>query len=612
MLILLTFSLMLIINVKLFSQENKIDIGFSKLNNNWLFQSNSFYKTESNAGIFTFGNNYQGTAIEEINNSFRDDALFFANYDYPINQNFFVTVESKYYQLSDKREKSLNELIRISGIGGVSGKIDSLFNYKILLGAEDNKRVTVQSVGFLSKAEATLNNLNIDDYKINSMFRSELLFLKDSRQSKDIEALVETSKLFSTNNLLSFGIKYKLQGRDFIQTSRVENVVPIESNLDNRISGFVVGNLELWKNSILNFEGTFENISINRYFKQSYENINHSNVNKFYDELNLNSKINIDFIFNSFFQKIGFMLAHRVEENYLRKRYEIDNAVFSQMQNIESQKDNYSTTTTLFAKTIWNISKFDTLKADLSFSKLEYDTPSKLNNDDRDELNSIISIAYLNKLSKILDFLVNLNYYQRHLVFIKKESSAQNLQNRVLSLSSGVRINTDVFAYNPNFEVLANYTVYDYETSGKVPRSYSFRQIAYTDSLRIYFTQKLFFTNRFSIRYFEQGKLFWDSFSEIPQQNNLEISIFPMLNDVFNEKLTVGFGNRFFLLKYGNIATNVTNNSTKIFTFAPEAYLKYRFNKIIVYCYGWLEHRYMQNNFVSRTPNLFLQTLYYF
>lgn len=598
--------------VKLFSQENKIDIGFSKFNNNWLFQTNSFYKTESNAGIFTFGNNYQGTAIEEINYSFRDDALFFANYDYKIYENFAISAESKYYQLSDRREKSLNELIRISGLGGISGKIDSLFNYKILVGAEDNKQVALKSFGFLSKAEAMLNNLDIDDYKINSMFRSELLFLKDKRQNKDVEALVETNKLFSANNLLSFGLKYKLQERDFLQTSRFENIIPIESNLDNRISGFALGSWEINQNSILHFEGNIENIRVNRYFKQSYENVNYSNVNKFYNELNLNSKIDIDFIFDSFFQKIGFMISHRDEENYLRKRYEIDNVLFSQMQAVESQKDNYSQTTTLFAKTIWNIGKFDTLKADLSFTKLEYDTPSRLNNDDRDELTSIISIGYQNRLTRILNFLVNVNYYQRHLVFIKKESSAQNLQNRVLSLGSGVRIATDVFMYSPNFEVLANYTVYDYETSGKVPRSYSFRQIAYTDSLRIYLTRKLFFSNRTSIRYFEQGKLFWDSFSEVPQQNNLEISVFPMLNDELNKNFAVGFGNRFFLLKYGNIAVANAANSNKIFTFAPEAYLRYRFNRIFVNCYGWLEHRYMRNNFVGRTPNLFLQTSYYF
>ncbi|MPM61677.1 hypothetical protein SDC9_108537 [bioreactor metagenome] len=161
--------------------------------------------------------------------------------------------------------------------------------------------------------------------------------------------------------------------------------------------------------------------------------------------------------------------------------------------------------------------------------------------------------------------------------------------------------------------MLANYTVYDFETSEQKPRSYSFRQISYKDSLQYVITSKYYFVNKISVRYYEQGKLFWNSFSELPQQSNIEISAFPMLNCKINENIQIGLGGRVFFLEYGNISNNGNaQNRNQIYSYSPEASFNIKINKLTLICYGWMEYKYQQNEFVGSIPNIFLQTSYNF
>jgi len=67
------------------------------------------------------------------------------------------------------------------------------------------------------------------------------------------------------------------------------------------------------------------------------------------------------------------------------------------------------------------------------------------------------------------------------------------------------------------FEVLANYTVYDFEYLTSTISSFTFRQFAWVDSSILSLTGRLAVVWWNNIRYYERGELQWSDFSERPR-----------------------------------------------------------------------------------------------
>ena len=101
-----------------------------------------------------------------------------------------------------------------------------------------------------------------------------------------------------------------------------------------------------------------------------------------------------------------------------------------------------------------------------------------------------------------------------HLVFLKAERSAMNNWNRIFQFNPGIYYNTKSFMMMPQFEILANYTVYDFENISPDVKSFSYRQVGYKDSIFIYLGKMFSLQTNINISYFERGILYWKSFSE--------------------------------------------------------------------------------------------------
>ncbi len=273
---------------------------------------------------------------------------------------------------------------------------------------------------------------------------------------------------------------------------------------------------------------------------------------------------------------------------------------------------------------------------DINYSKLEYDTPSKSNNDDRDELYIAGCLEYHHRFSDLLLLTSKLNLTQNHLVFLMSERSGQNNWNKILSLQFGVIFDNELIRYSPHFEVLANYTIYDFDRSDLLKnniKSYSFRQFSYKDSVLIRLSDKYIILSKSTLRYYEQSRLYWNSFSELPQQGNFEVSLMPVLinnvqfgassdsnlydnlnnNLIRNKNIKFSLGVRLFYLSYGQISSeNKFMSPQKIHTISPDISVDLFYNKLTLSCYGWLEYKYINNKYTGVQPNLFLQTSYTF
>lgn len=193
------------------------------------------------------------------------------------------------------------------------------------------------------------------------------------------------------------------------------------------------------------------------------------------------------------------------------------------------------------------IGQNDLLNFTGSASILRYDTPDSLNTDDRDELLLVGSVEEIHQFSSSLALTIVADAALSHLVYLNRLQSANNNWNRVFRLRSTVD-------YNPGFvlqtsmtaEVLANYTVYDFEEQVLSVKSFSFRQASWSDSTVWRLGKKLFVTIIGKIRLYERGVLKWKEFKERPENYFVEQSYWPQIAAKLFTTLDIAVGFRFF------------------------------------------------------------------
>ncbi len=148
-------------------------------------------------------------------------------------------------------------------------------------------------------------------------------------------------------------------------------------------------------------------------------------------------------------------------------------------------------------------------------SIFHYDTPSDLNYDDRDELTNTLAMSINRQFNPFFQAGLGLEADLIHIVYIESQRSANNNRNFIYRFFPTV-VYSDSRVYSRNrFEVLANYTVYDYEAFSQV-HSYSFRQAAFSDSTLIGLTPKISAFFYGNLKLYSRGELYWSNFSEFP------------------------------------------------------------------------------------------------
>jgi hypothetical protein len=154
---------------------------------------------------------------------------------------------------------------------------------------------------------------------------------------------------------------------------------------------------------------------------------------------------------------------------------------------------------------------------------LRYDTPSPLNVEDRDELLVVASIGTSHRVSRYLDMEFILDGTMSHLVYLLSDRSANNNINRVLRLSPRTTYRPSASFMTMNvFEVLANYTVYDFEQQVGLVKSFSFRQFGWIDSTSVQITKKIGLDFFAYLKLYERGQLKWTEFRERTENSFIE------------------------------------------------------------------------------------------
>ncbi|MGA9116822.1 MAG: hypothetical protein WB626_08610 [Bacteroidota bacterium] len=219
----------------------------------------------------------------------------------------------------------------------------------------------------------------------------------------------------------------------------------------------------------------------------------------------------------------------------------------------ERSKNNLSRRTAAAASARFPTPFSDTLLVTGSASLLRYDTPSDLNNEERDELLAALSITSLHRLGEALHVGLTLEGNLSHTVYLLSRRSAGNNYNRVLRFSPRALFTPQGGIASLNtFEVLANYTVYDFEREGDAVRSFSYREFGWMDSTHVPLGRALSLDFLSYLKFYERGQLRWSEFRERTENSFTDLTYHLMA--AYHPSPGVRFGvgyRRFSQTRYG-------------------------------------------------------------
>ena len=170
-----------------------------------------------------------------------------------------------------------------------------------------------------------------------------------------------------------------------------------------------------------------------------------------------------------------------------------------------------------------NVHRMD-IAANLRYTKYEFNTPDTLvNHDDRDEQRFIFDGTVRWRMSPYFTATVNGYAYLFHQVYIHRTRSANNNWNRIFRLQAALEHRPTKNVSNVlKTEVLANYTVYDFDEILPTFKSYIFRKLIVADSLTWQFLPRVGVEGFVRLEWEDNGTFFKQLFAQqVSQQVHL-------------------------------------------------------------------------------------------
>jgi hypothetical protein len=305
---------------------------------------------------------------------------------------------------------------------------------------------------------------------------------------------------------------------------------------------------------------------------------------------------------------INLNLAERDEKHLTIPFPGGDRIFYLQRSELEARKNNNSIRATIALTGNFKLSRTDKFLFSLYHNKLRYDTPSPENDDDRDEILTILRLRYTKDLSPFFQAFVNAETTINPVVYLFASRSSNNNVNRVLRLAAGGHYRGANVSSLNTFEISANYTVYDFEDISSSLRSFSFRQFTATDSSRIKFGRRFAFVITGYIKISENADLNWGEFTVRPTRFINEIFADPKILLVYNRS-EFGIGLRYFSLRTYNYEGLRKIPDTEYVSVGPLIDLIYNvYSSLYLKIDGWYEFITI-NNLPEQERANFLMTL---
>jgi len=428
-----------------------------------------------------------------------------------------------------------------------------LLNTKIGLKAED--QIGEFNSGFSGILTGDVNNFFCKDYLTNGRI---ILFYENliQKQNHNYELSANIYKRFTTQADNTGMIKFYNQQNDFFfpATPSIVSQYNIKNNIEKRTENYYyIGdnlNYSLSNNLMLSLGGVLLNRNITKEFKYrpSSANILLENV---YDTKIIEDNLELSGILNynwyKIISQIKLIYNERSENHSLINIAALTPSQIVELERAEKNKNNNSRRTSLLLDIIYLLSNTNSFGVIGSTSLLRYDTDFDENFDDRDELETIFSAVHRYNNLLNFEFQTRFEIILSRLSYIFSQQSANNYKNRIYKLTS-----QSIFSPLKNIttknsvQVLANYTIYDFEDIVSQVQSFSYRQLSIKDSTRFNITRHLALDFNGEVKLYEQGQFNNREFSVKPIAYFEEQFYNPELGYFFNDFFEIKAGFKFF------------------------------------------------------------------
>jgi hypothetical protein len=517
---------------------------------------------------------------------------------------------------SDNKSVGLGQAAFHSLLGGARYSPAEQTELSSLIGYRWDRQVGVPDKGVSYTLAANARDIDVGGYS----FSGEGQYHEDILKPRNLQQhylRATTQKIFSENARDSLGVGYGKTRREFYAVANGN----IESRIENLVSFTNALEYDLDRDFTTSVFITIQNRSLDKSIRH-YSSIPDpvARFNTTIDEFRLETYLQAAYRSQEgrFLATARLAYAERNEQHALETNPGFT-AQSRDQRSIEERKNNLSRRTSLAGQATTVLSSSDTISFSGAISILRYDTPVE-NYDDRDEQLIALSLSSMHRFSPVLSAGLSLEATLSHLVYLYGQTStlggfspsANNYMNRVFRLSSRTlyRPIRQITSYN-TFEVLANYTVYDFEQLVSSVQSYSFRQFGWMDSSSVDLTHRVGLDFFGYLKLYENGQLKWSEFSERTENSFVDRTLSSQVRFTPEPGLVFAAGIRYFNQARYVFLDGLKTLDMTIRSLGPSCSIRWDIgthSRLVLA--GWYEKRRITstqtpaNNSVQTLPNL--------
>jgi hypothetical protein len=595
------------------AQPLSLSGGFERNTNTFQWDFTGASALRGDLWRFSAQDRYQRSVIKAGGESIKDQNSFNLDAGAFLLDNLELRSALTSFSFTDDRAFGLNNLTTTRALAGFSWTLFDVVQFTPMAGYSVDNQQGIRDGGFSYAAQTSLSGFDFGQ----ASARGELAMSAEHispRYQYEHRGAAEVSARIGDNSLNIAQVNYREIRREFYQNPSgaildPASPIPIESRREQSIS----------VRDVLQY-AVFRSLSLQAAFDLSQRNIWRDRntteaemgapfFSTFISEFTLNGSTQL--IYDNTDTRGIIRLDHneRDESHELNPFEGAIPSVVARQMRLEEQKNNSIRQTQLGLDLMHTVGNSDTLSISTAVLKMQYDTPSEENYDDRDEIVFLTGLRWARRFSPEFAASLSGDLAMRHTVYIFSQRSANNTWNRVLRLapSSELRL-AQGFVSKNTAEIVANYTVYDFEDAAQGRRSFSLRQLSLTDSTAIRLRGPIWIDAALNFRWYERGELRWAAFTVRPVQFFAEQTVSLTLQRR-GDNWDVSVGVRYFeQRRYGYTGT-ARNAAGRLSNYGPTVQLQCSFlgrSRILID--GWYQLTDETDRPRRVTPNLLIHT----
>lgn len=590
-------------------------VGFERVLNTFLWRNDLFYRNDFGGIEMDFRQRVRSRLIRSEQRSIQDELVDTLDLSGFVADQWKLRAQLASSVLSDNKAVDLSKLAQHQGLVGIQVQPSP----RILVGAMGGYGFEAQQdqrdKGFVYMATMEGRDLALEEFRASFKSRWSQAFLSPRRPETG-DLTVGIVRDFGKGARDSISFSYNKQRREFytIADLDVQRLFARTTNIFRReAETFDVANLLEFRpgeSTRLSVRGGVTNRTIDRGLHYKSYSSSSLLLDTKIQELQLYGAVVTSYQFASWGEAdIAMYYTEREERHTVQEEEQAPLDVVERQERSERKLDNIARRTSVSSELRTRITEKDLLNFAGSASILRYDTPDTLNIDDRDELLITLGAQGIHQFSRHVTLSLTVDATLSHLVYLHRLQSANNNWNRILRFSPTVEYTpSSTFRTVNQAEVLANYTIYDFEEQAVLTKSFSFRQASWIDSTAIQLTRSLLFDFFGGVRVYERGVLLWSDFKERPEHYFVEKTFWPRITYAVVPSVRLGLGYRFFSQERFRYVEADRLLDRRLETFGPTVVFEWEgVGSQRIRLEGWRETQTQDGKHIRTIPNLSLK-----